>query len=174
MHNWRSNSAWNSQTTEARVRSTSVGATIHSKPRKNRHHLPAVEKNIGDSEGKGPAYGSWHGKNSGSFHTRENVDLIQFDYTNHRHTQNFAELDGFPTSTCSDSWSNCWSLCIENTNHQTSQPMKTKHKEWLLRRTKKFWVPPYFFEMKKCFVHGGDVWGASRYADLNDSQLVRD
>ena len=33
----------------------------------------------------------------------KNVDLIKSDYTNHRHTENFAELDGFSTSAGSDS-----------------------------------------------------------------------
>ena len=39
----------------------------------------------------------------GIFHTKENVDLIQSDYTSNRPTENFTELDGFPTSTGSDS-----------------------------------------------------------------------
>ena len=113
-----------------------MGATSHSKLGKSRHHLPEYEKTTGDNRGKGPANGSWHGKNSGSFHTRENVDLIQSKYTNHRHTENFVELDRLPTSASNDSWSNCRSLCAEKTNNQTSQPMKTKHRNNHLRTGK--------------------------------------
>ena len=129
MHNWRTNSAWNRQTVEARARSTLVGTTSHSKLRNSRDHLPVDETFAGDSRGKGPIYGSQHGKNSRTFHSRENVDIIKLDHTNHRHTKNITELVGFSTSAGSDSWSNCRSLHIENTNHQTSQPMKIKHKD---------------------------------------------
>ena len=39
---------------------------------------------------------------------------------------------------------------------------------------KEILVPPCFFGTKKSFVRGGDVGGASRYVDLNDSRLIED
>ena len=47
--------------------------------------------------------------------------------------------------------------------------MKTKHIIMTTKIDRKIFLPPYFFRTKKWFVHGGDVGGASREVDLNDS-----
>ena len=45
----------------------------------------------------------FHGKDSIPFHSRKYVDIIKFDYNNHRHPENTTKLDGIPTSAGSDS-----------------------------------------------------------------------
>ena len=77
----------------------------------------------------------------------------------------------FQTSSSSDIPSNRRSLRTKKTDHQTSQPIKIKHKIMTTWTDKKVFVPPCFFGTKKHFVFGGDVGGASRYADLDDSRL---
>ena len=74
-----------------------MGIESYSKYRKVRHHLPVDEMNFGDSRVKGPVYGSRHGKNSRTFHSRKDVDIIKFDYINHQHSKGTANLDGIPT-----------------------------------------------------------------------------
>ena len=79
-----------------------------------------------DCRGEGPIYVSQHGENHRSLHFRKDVDLINPDHTYHQHPEYFAKLDTFPTSPRSNSTSHCRSLCTAATDHQTSQPMKTR------------------------------------------------
>ena len=90
------------------------------------------------------------------------VDLIKSDYTHHRHPEDIAKLDIFPASPSSDSTNHCRSLCIEKTDHQNLQPMKTKHIIMTTKIDRNIFVLPCFFGTKKCFVRGGDVGQASR------------
>ena len=114
------------QATETWEGSTSVGAPSYPQLGKSWHHLPADEMTYWDCKGEGPVYGSQHGEDSWSLHFIEDVDLIRLDQTHHRHPENIAKLDRFPTSHSSDSPSNCRSLCTKKTDHQTSQPMMIK------------------------------------------------
>ena len=138
--------------------STSLGVSSHPKLRKIRYHFPANETTHRDNKGKGPVYGSRHGKNSWNFHSKENVDLIKSDYTNHWHRENIAELDGFPTSAGSNSWSNCRSLCTEKTNHQSSQPIKTKAQGMTTYRDKEIFGTSLFLRDEVTFCSWGRCW----------------
>ena len=141
-HNTRSNSAGDNQTTETRETSTPVDAAGTHELGEIRHHLSTDKKASRDSRQKIVVYGTWHGKNSRPFHSIEDVDTLKSYNINHRHPKSTAKLDKIPTSAGSNSWSNCWSLCTEETNHQTSQPMKIKHINNYLRQAKKFWYLP--------------------------------
>ena len=119
-----------------------MGTISYPQLGKSWHHMPTNDMTYRDYRREGPVYGSRHGENSCNLHFREDVDLIKSDYTHHWHLENIAKLDGFPTSPSSDSPSNCWILCTEKSDHQTSHPMKIKHRNNYLRQAEKFWYLP--------------------------------
>ena len=103
-----------------------MGAASYPQFRKSKHHLSIDKMTYRDCIGEGPIYGSWHGEDSRSLHIRKDVDPIKPDHTYHQHPKDSTKLDRFPTSPRSNSTSHCRSLCTEATDHQTSQPMKTR------------------------------------------------
>ena len=100
--------------------------------------------------------GNYHLDNRHHGHRHNTIDQFHRPTTHHRHPENFVELERFPTSPHSNSPSHCKSLCIENTDHQTSQPTSIT-----IATSQKEFCTSSFLRDEETFCSWGDVEGAS-------------
>ena len=82
--------------------------------------------------------------------------------TDYQHPKITTELDRVSIPTGHYNIIHCGSMCVEMTNHTTTQSMKTNNSRSNYSRQYTIDSLPCFFVTKKDFVPGGDVGGASR------------
>ena len=88
----------------------------------SRQHLSADEETpwyCGRTQSDvGPHHGNYCRNDNG----REDVGPLKSYYSDHRHSESFADMDRLSTSACHHSTSNSRSLCAEKTNYSPAQP----------------------------------------------------
>ena len=137
-----------------------MGSIGSSQLGESQHYFPTDETTHQCCRRAKPVFGSQHGEYCRNAHVRKDVDPFKSHYLNDQYQEGIAELERLSASPFHHSSSDYQNLRPKETDHPSAQSTTVISFQRFVTNIN--FVPPCFSGMKKCFVRGGDVGGASR------------